>query len=170
MRRCMVAGMMLALVLPGWGQAKTTNEHLKPILWMAGEWEGLEKGSDGSLKVVLHARVSDNGQALLYDASFAKDGKNYPKYQGMYYWDPAKNEIVVTQVSDEGNVAQGSYTPAGSGADQYVKVAGTGKSFELKSHYTIEPDSFHFVGQFRPKGKDQWVPAVDVTYKRLSTK
>lgn len=170
MRCSMVAGIVLAIVSLGWAQAPATNEHLKSVSWMAGDWEGVEKGSDGSLKVRLHVRVSDNGQALLYDASFAKDGKITPKYQGMYYWDPAKNAIAVMQVSDEGNFAQGTYTPLGEAADQYVKVAGAGKSFELKSHYAIEKDGFHFVGQFRPEGKEEWVPAVDVTYTRLSTK
>jgi hypothetical protein len=100
---------------------------------------------------------------------FEKDGKRNPKYEGMYYWHPGKNEIVMTQINEQANLAEGTYTPAGvSEADQLVKVMAKDTTFELKSHYVIEKDSFHFTGQFRPAGKTEWVPAVDVVYRRVA--
>ncbi len=168
MKRKLLIPVVLCLTSLGWGQPAAPSDHLKPILWMAGNWEGVEKGSDGTLKVLLTVTLSENGQALLYKAAFAKGGKIIPKYQGMYYWDPEGKGIAMMQISDEGNVAHGTYSPAGeSEADQLVKVVSSGSTFELKSHYNLERDGFHFAGQFRPAGKQEWVPAVEVDYKRI---
>jgi hypothetical protein len=150
-------------------QTPTSNEHLQPILWMVGNWQGIEKGSSGDLKVLLSARLSPNGQVLLFHVEFEKDGKLRPKYQGMYYWHPGKNKIVLTQISEEANLAEGTYTPTGQAeADQLMQVTAATTTFELKSHYVVEKESFHFVGQFRPAGKSDWVPAVDVVYRRVN--
>jgi hypothetical protein len=169
MRTWLLAVLALAISSIGLAQTPAPNEHLKPIVWMAGNWEGIEKGTNGDLKVLLSAKLSPNGQALLFHVDLEKDGKKRPKYEGMYYWHPGKNEIVITQINEQANLAEGTYTPVGnSEADQYVKVMTGETNFELKSHYVVEKDSLHFVGQFRPAGKTDWIPAVDVFYRRVA--
>lgn len=145
-------------------------DPLQPVLWMAGDWEGSENGSDGSVKILLHAQVSENGRAVLYRVAFEKDGKLVSKYQGMYYWHPLKKQIVMTQVADQGNVSEGVYTPTStSEADQHVNVVTDSSTFELKAHYKIGPNSFHFAGQFKPPNSTEWVPAVEADYRRVSS-
>lgn len=168
MRTWQLAVFAVGMLSMGAAETPAPNEHLKPVLWMVGSWEGIEKGMNGDLRVLLSAQLSHNGQALLFHVEFEKDGKRHPKYEGMYYWHPGKNRIVMTQINEEANLAEGTYTPTGNAeADQFVKVMTASTTFELKSHYVVENDSFHFVGQFRPDGKHDWVPAVDVVYRRV---
>jgi hypothetical protein len=169
MKNWLLALFLLGIVSVTRAQAPTPNEHLKPLLWMVGDWQGIEKGTDGDIKVLLSARLSRNSQAVLYHVQFEKGGKISPKYEGMYYWHPGKNSIAMTQINEQANLGEGTYTPTGENeGDQFVQVM-TGKtSFELKAHYTVEKESFRFVGQFRPAGKADWIPAVDVVYKRVT--
>ncbi len=157
---------VLSLLIGSWqgaaGKAAAPGEDLKPILWMIGDWTAVEEG----LTVRLNARLAPNGQAILFHLDFEKDGTVTPKYDGMYYWHPGKRQFMVTQVSSEGNVAQGTYTQQGATADQLVEVAARNGTFALKSHFEIEGSRFHFMGQFRPEGKQDWAPAVDVVYTR----
>lgn len=147
--------------------AALDHPKIDELLWMAGEWRAVEKTDGKELVVRLSARKSENGQALLYYVWFESGDKKTPRYNGMYYWDPAEKTFKMLQVNADGNVAQGTLEQSGNRVTQTVKTVTSDSSFELKSEWEIRPREFRFVGQFRPAGKAEWAPAVDVTYSRM---
>jgi len=136
--------------------------------WMVGDWQAVDKSdSGGELLIHLSARRSDNQQALLYHVTLESKGRTTPKYDGVYYWNPAEKTYKLLQVSDEGIVSEGTLQQTGNRITQLVRGVTADRSFELKSDWEIRPREFHFVAQFRPEGKAEWTPAVDLTYSRV---
>lgn len=168
----LMCGLMLtSLSVPAQEKvAEQDGPKIGELLWMVGEWQAMDKSDDGSELVVrLSAKEAENHQAILFHVWFESKGHSTPKYEGMYYWNPAEKTYKLLQVNSDGNVAEGTYEQKGNRATELVKTVTGDTSFELKSDWEIRPREFHFVGQFRPAGKTEWVPAVEETYSRIGS-
>ena len=144
-----------------------SSPELKPLLWMVGDWKAVHGTGKDATTVYLHARLAPNGQAILFDVEFSKDGKLVPRYTGMYYWHPAEKTFGLFQVSAEGAVLNGRFKQTGDTAEQLATVVTANGSMQLRSQYQIRPDSFHFVADFKTDKEEKWAPALDITYERV---
>jgi hypothetical protein len=168
MRMLAVFLITIAMLVPTFAADAAQPKPIDQLKWMVGSWEAQE-GSGADVETVkLKAWLSPNGQAIFYHVDVVHGQKGTPRYDGMYYWDPVAKSIVLRQVAITGGASEGEYLQNGDRATQKCRVLNPdGTTSFIDADLTISSDRFHFVGKFKAgEGKD-WIPAVDVTYRRV---
>ncbi len=121
--------------------------------------------------VRVKASLAPCGSAILYHVDVIDGSKVTPRYDGMYYWLPNEKKFAIRQVAITGGASEGEYVQNGDHGSQKTKLFNPdGTTSFIQAEYTIWPDKFHFVGQFKQAEDKQWIPAVDVTYRRVAEK
>ena len=153
-------------VLAAFSAQAQEETKISDLEWMVGDWRAVDKSDQTVVRLNVHE--AENHQAIVFRVWTESKGRRTPKYNGMYYWHPQEKTYKLLQVDDKGNVAEGTYEQTGNRVVQLVKVASEKGDVEIRSEWEIRPKEFHFVGQFRPAGKGEWQPALDITYSRMA--
>ena len=150
--------------------AQPAPKPIEKLQWMAGTWEAEEGTGSDKETVRLNAWLAPSGTAIQYHVDIIHANGVTPRYDGMFYWIASSKTYVIRQVSITGGVVEGEYKQDGTQASQEEAVFnpdGT-KSF-IKAEYTISPGQFRFQAQFRASESAAWIPAVDVTYRKIES-
>ena len=156
-------------VMPAFAADSTQPKPIDQLKWIIGSWEAQEGSKTDVETVKLKAWLSPNGQAIFYHVDVVDGARTTPRYDGMYYWQPVTKTIVLRQVAITGGASEGEYVQNGDRATQNVRVLNPdGTTAFINADMTIAADKFRFVGKFKAaEGKD-WIPALDVTYHRVT--
>jgi hypothetical protein len=161
--------MMIATLMPAFAADATPSKPIDQMKWMLGAWEAQEGAGADAETVKLKAWLSPNGEAIFYQVDVVAGNKTTPRYDGMYYWQPAAKTFVMRQVSITGGASEGEYVQAGDHATQTVKLFNPDATTSfIQSEYTISADKFHLAAKFRPAEDKDWIPALQITYRRVS--
>lgn len=139
--------------------------HLK---WMCGDWEG----KDAEKIIRLHAKLANNGEAILYDAETGmSDNVMMPTYHGMYYWNPGTQVYELTQVDISGCVTQGTfrYTDTTKAEQQAIVQTLKGPVNQL-SHFDIQENKFRLIVDRIATGEQQRDHKLDVVFHRVAAR
>jgi hypothetical protein len=150
--------------------AQPAPKPIEKLQWMVGTWEAEEGAGSEKETVRLNAWLAPSGTAIQYHVDIIHTNAVTPRYDGMFYWIASSKTYVIRQVSITGGVVEGEYKQDGTQANQEETVFnpdGT-KSF-IEAEYTISPDQFQFRARFKASESGAWIPAVDVTYRRIDT-
>jgi hypothetical protein len=150
--------------------AQPAPKSIEKLQWMVGTWEAEEGTSSDKESVRLNASLAPSGTAIQYHVDIVHANAVTPRYDGMFYWIASSKTYVIRQVSITGGVVEGEYKQDGTQASQEETVFnpdGT-KSF-IKAEYTISPGQFRFQAQFKASESAAWIPAIDVTYRKVDS-
>ena len=162
-----IAFLVLTLSLRVSGAAPPAGDPLAPLGWFVGTWVADITGADGKpLRVETKFEWAEHGRALKYSIHFKSGDQTIPQYEGMYFWHPAKKQIVMIQVDRNGNVTE-SVAKLEGGTLTQENQATTADGVTRPQRVSVERDgdnAFRFVALVRRDG--QWVEGLRLTYTR----
>lgn len=159
---------IIAIVLaPSAQEKQEPSEHLKPLSWLVGTWEGKGKYGEMEFTDTLDYKWTHKKNFIKWSAEASMDGKVVHSETGMMGYDKAKKKLVwfsfgidgtIGHAEDEGSKEKNTWVFTGSVGDQppWNETRGITKK--------IDDDTFESEVQTKKDGK--WVTFFKGTYKR----
>lgn len=139
------------------------SEHLQPLAWMVGEWNG--KAGEGH--ILLSTEWCDDGHFLLREfLVVGPDGERVGGTQRIG-WDPIKKQIKSWSFDSQGGTGEGYWRQDG---DRWIvdskEVTADGRELNLSAVYTPkDPDAFVFDVSHAAEVADK-LPATRIEFTR----
>lgn len=105
--------------------AQEPSEHLKPLAWLVGTWEGGGKYGDQEFADSVKYEWSHNGKFIKWTAEARMDGEVVHSETGMMGYDSAKQKIVWFSFALDGTIGHGE-DAASKAKDTWEFVAAVG--------------------------------------------
>jgi hypothetical protein len=164
--RTFLAGFTLLVFI---GQARPADSPLEPLSWLTGgSWVSELKPAKGDpITIRMVVNWTANKQAITYTIYFKTKDTEFAQYDGIYVWHPSAKEIRLLQTDRGGGVTESVITVAdGKWTQKNVHTNKDGVKSNQRAELTRDGDDAFRFQAFIPKG-DEWIQALDATYKRV---
>jgi hypothetical protein len=147
--------------------AQEPNEHLKPMAWVVGTWEGAGKYGDNEFTDTVTYELTHNGNFIKWTAEARMDGKVVHSETGMLGYDAAKKKLVWFSFTLDGSIGQGEQDESKQ-ENEWVFASSVGNEPPWNDGKSIwrKIDADTYESEARTKQGEEYVSFFSGTYRR----
>jgi hypothetical protein len=143
------------------------SEHLEPLAWLVGEWEGRGRYGDRQFALRFSYAAVLNGSFIQWRYQALDGGKVAFESAGMIGWDAEERTLVEFGFGFDGTIGRSRAEPSGE-KDTWIFAGRLSTSSPVKEvRKTIQRiDADHYEETVSARQGDDWITAFSAEYAR----